>query len=79
MPEVRHCPRENRHVVQHDHVAVVDQAEADAFQPLLHVVVGDGWAAAVGLADGDLEGEAGDAHEEECWGLLVLVFVCCVV
>lgn len=66
MPEVRHHPRQNRNVVQHHHVPVVHQAEADAFQPLLHVVVGYRGAAAVGLADCYLERESGNSEEEEC-------------
>jgi len=53
--EVGHDPSQDRDIVQNDHVSIVDQREAHTFEPFLHVVVGNGWAAAVSLTDSNLE------------------------
>lgn len=64
--EVCHDPSQDGHIVQDDHVTIVDEREAYAFEPLLDMVVGNCWAAAVGLTDGNLERETWDSEEEEC-------------
>lgn len=61
MPKVCHNPGKDRDVIQNYHVAIVDQAEAYAFEALLYVVVGYGWSSTISLTDGDLERQTRDA------------------
>jgi hypothetical protein len=71
--EVCHDPSQDWDVVQDHHVAVVNEGEADSFEPFLHMIVGYCWAATESLTYGYLKRETRDSKEEEgdeIWYLL---------
>lgn len=65
MSEVIHDPREVDGEVVHDDEADEDRAKTHAAQPPVDVVEGYHGAAAVRLADGDLEDERRDGDDED--------------
>lgn len=65
MAEIGHDPGQDGHIVDDDHVTIIDQAEANTFQSFLRVVESNHWATAVCLAKSNLQSQARDSEEEE--------------
>lgn len=63
--KICHGPGQDWDIVEDDHVSIVDQAESDALQSLLYMIIGDRWATAKGLTNRDLQSESWNSQKEE--------------